>query len=45
MVTAFPTRESERSAEAMLQMILDYWHVDLLSMYGATDAERDEAAP
>lgn len=28
MVTAFPTRESKRNADAMLKMILDYGHVD-----------------
>ena len=66
MVTAFPTPATERTAEAMLQMILDYghidddgvlsvpleaWQIDLLSAYGAPDAdledsddEEDEAA-
>ena len=58
MVTALPIQESERNAEAMLQMILNYghiddegvlnvslegWQIDLLSMYGATDAEQDDA--
>ena len=28
MVTAFPTPATERTAEAMLQMILDYGHID-----------------
>ena len=28
MVTAFPTREPKRNAEAMLKMILDYGNID-----------------
>ena len=57
MITAFPVRASERNAEAMLQMILNYghiddegmlcvpledWQIDLLSCYGATDADLED---
>lgn len=58
MVTAFPTRASEPSAEAMLQTILDHghideegvisvpledWQIDLLSMYGISEADLEDS--
>jgi len=58
MVTAFPVRESERTADVMLQMLLDNghldadgvftilledWEIDLLSCYGAQDADLEDS--
>jgi len=58
MVTAFPVRASERTAEAMLQMLLDNahvddagvftvpledWEIDVLSCYGAQDADLEDS--
>ena len=57
MVTAFPIRASERTAQAMLRMMLDHghigddgifcvpledWEIDLLSLYGAPDADLED---
>ncbi|MGI9487050.1 MAG: hypothetical protein ACR2RF_14475 [Geminicoccaceae bacterium] len=58
MITAFPVRRTERTAEAMLQMLLENahidegdifsvpledWEIDLLSSYGAPEADLEDS--
>ena len=54
MVVAFPAPESERTAEAMLQMLMEIdkdgvfsvplepWEIDLLSCYGEAEADLED---